>query len=126
MACLDKCEITVNCNSINFDGTSCTLHKTIIVTSALALGTNPITENYERANCADCSNVLVPNMALPSETIIPYDVNGVGQNIGSGYSQFIADQTTIGCEDISCMLGTAGDCGTPYIGDKVWIDPSTG
>ena len=31
--CLDICEITTNCNSINFEGTICTLHKTYIVAS---------------------------------------------------------------------------------------------
>ena len=44
----------------------------------------------------------------------------------AGYNDFLNDQTTIGCEDMTCSIGTAGDCEAAYSGDEIWIDLVSG
>ena len=51
-----------------------------------------------------------------------YEKEGQGKLIGKGYTSFFEDTKNPECEPLSCFLGKADDCLTPYTGDKVTMD----
>ena len=85
-------------------------------------------KHFERAHCSNCS----PTKIFSSFTFTPvppfnYAAFSTGKILTAPYlADFITDQTTIGCEDLSYTIGTAGNCSKPYSGDKIWIDTQTG
>ena len=80
MSCLDVCESTSGCRTVNFDGSNCSFHRCIIPTSPGKF-VDASNTNYEKLNCADCrfSTVVTAYLTLPSpEPIISFDSAGTG------------------------------------------------
>ena len=84
-------------------------------------------KHYEKAHCSNCNPTRIfPSFTLAPEPPFDYAATGTGKILTAPYlADFIADQTTIGCE-FSYTIGTAGDCSKPYSGDKIWVDTTNG
>ena len=98
--------------------------------NTLGINTISLTGNkhFEKAHCSNCSPTKIfSSFILTPEPPFNYAATSTGKILTAPYLvDFIADQTTIGCDDLSYSIGTAGDCSKPYSGDKIWIDTPTG